>query len=165
MNTKIKYAYRDAANRKTINECVIRGAMTPKQECRIVDCLEDETYFIPFRVGLPETKNKCDSNDPWFEWFGAAPTMREPTLDILAEELVARFEGCRENWQLVKQASGDGAAPYRITIREVRERTVTVWAHNGVEAVKIADEQCEDGKIIFDKDDLVSRECSCKDHN
>lgn len=65
----------------------------------------------------------------------------------------------------MKQASGDGTAPYRIAIREVRERTVTIWAHNGVEAVKIADEQCEDGKIIFDKDDLISRECSCKDHN
>lgn len=90
--------------------------------------------------------------------------MREPTLDISVEELVARFEGCRENWQLVKQISGDGTTPYRITIREVRERTVTVWAHNGVEAVKITDEMCDKGAILFDKDDLLSRECTCKDN-
>lgn len=80
MNTRIHYLYRDADNYKVQNECVILGEMTEEQEQRIIACLDEEEYFVPSRVGMPERKfnTETDSDHPWFEWERIEETGRNP---------------------------------------------------------------------------------------
>ena len=85
MNTRIHYLYRDADNYKVQNECVILGEMTEEQEQRIIACLDEEEYFVPSRVGMPERKfdTETDSDHPWFEWERIEETGQKPTLEIV----------------------------------------------------------------------------------
>lgn len=119
MNTKINYLYRDADNYKVRNECIIRGEMTEEQEKRIIGSLDEETYFVPACVGMPEEKfgSETEADHPWFEWCGTEPTKRKPTLDIDAEELTVRFEKSGNGWQEVRTAPNDGRLPYCVTIQ------------------------------------------------
>lgn len=61
-------------------------------------------YFIPGQVGLPE--HRFDPYDPqadhcWFELAADSfsETIEPPTIALAADELVSRFEGCRNNWE------------------------------------------------------------------
>mgnify|MGYP002517197612 CR=1 FL=1 len=163
MNTKINYLYRDADNYKVRNECVIRGEMTEEQEKRIIDSLDEETYFIPTCVGMPEEKfgSETEADHPRFEWCGTEPTDRKPTLDIDAEELMVRFEKAGNGWQEVRTAPVDGSIPYCVTIQETFSRTVIVWAHERLEAEEIAQELCNSGDIELGGGDFIDRQCTC----
>lgn len=163
MNTKINYLYRDADNYKVRNECVIRGEMTAEQEKRIIDSLDEETYFVPTCVGMPEEKfgSETEADHPWFEWCGTEPTERKPTLDIDAEELTTRFEKVGNGWQEVRTAPNDRRLPYRVTIQETFSRTVIIWSHERLEAEGIAYELCNSGKIDLDGNDFIDRQCTC----
>lgn len=163
MNTKINYLYRDADNYKVHNECVIRGEMTDEQEMRIIGSLDDELYFVPNCVGMPEEKfgSETEADHPWFEWCGTEPTERKPTLDIDAEELTVRFEKAGNGWQEVRVEPNDGRIPYCVTIQETLSRTVIIWAHDRSEAEENACELCNSGEIDLDGNDFIDRQCTC----
>lgn len=163
MNTRIEYLYRDADNYKVRNECVIRGEMTKEQEKRIIDSLDEETYFVPACVGMPEEKfgSETEADHPWFEWRGIEPTDRKPTLDIDAEELTARFEKAGNGWQEVRTAPNDGKLPYCVTVQETFSRTVIIWAHERLEAEEVAQELCNSGEIDLDGNDFIDRQYIC----
>lgn len=163
MNTRIEYLYRDADNYKVYNECVIQGEMTEEQEQRIIACLDEGEFFVPSRVGMPEKKfdTETEADDPWFEWRGIELTEHEPTLDIGANELVARFEKAENGWMEERKAPNDGRLPYCVTIRETFSRTVIVWAHERIGAETIAQELCNSGEIDLDGNDFIDRKCTC----
>lgn len=163
VNTLVSYLYRDADNYKVNNECVIRGEMTEEQEKRIIESLDEEVYFVPACVGMPEEKfgSETEADHPWFEWCGIEPTSRKPTLDIDAEELTARFEKAGNGWHEVRTAPNDGRIPYCVTIQETMSRTVIVWAHERIEAETIAQDLCNAGYIELDCNDFVDRQCTC----
>lgn len=102
-NTRIEYLYRDASNYKQRNECVIRGIVNETGVDAIIASLDDGEYFIPQAVGLPETRFPTWSEDDhsYFELDKASftPTDAEPTVDIDAETLVARFKAAAGHWQ------------------------------------------------------------------
>ena len=55
MNTKISYLYRDASNYKVGNTAVVAGEISEKDQKYIFGhCLDDDEWFIPHKVGLPE---------------------------------------------------------------------------------------------------------------
>lgn len=163
MNTKINYQYWDGANYKVSNVCIIRGEMTEEQKERIVACLEEEEYFIPSLVGMPERKFDTETEDdhPWFEWCGIEQTDTKPTLDITAEELAARFEEAVYGWQKMQERPDDGLAPYCVTIQETLQRTVIVWAADRLDAEETAQNLCNDGVINLDDNDFTDRQCTC----
>lgn len=99
-NTRICYLYRDAGNNKVFNECVVKGTFTAAQAEDILDHLESGEYFIPYKVGLPEVKHTDNGyaydEEEDLDWFeltreGFVQTEDAPTVDITAQELVARF--------------------------------------------------------------------------
>lgn len=104
MNTKILYLYRDAANYKVHNECVVKGTLTNAQKQSILDSLDAGEYFIPSLVGMPE--RKFDEYDDemdhvWFELSedGFEETDEVPTINISAEELAEAFCACKDRWE------------------------------------------------------------------
>ena len=163
MNTRIHYLYRDADNYKVQNECVILGEMTEEQEQRIIACLDEEEYFVPSRVGMPERKfdTETDSDHPWFEWERIEETGQKPTLEITAEELVKRFEEASKGWESVRTAPESGKLPYCVTVQETLSRTVIVWAAERIDAEVTAQELCNAGDIELGSKDFVDRECTC----
>lgn len=163
MNTRINYLYRDADNYKVRNECIIRGELTEEQEKRIIGSLDEETYFVPACVGMPEEKfgSETEADHPWFEWCGTEPTERKPTLDIDAEELTVRFEKAGNGWQEVRAAPNDARTPYCVTIKETLSRTVIIWAHDRSEAEENAYDLCNFGEIDLDGKDFLDRQCTC----
>jgi len=163
MNTRIHYLYRDADNYKVQNECVILGEMTGEQEQRIIACLDEEEYFVPSRVGMPERKfdTETDSDHPWFEWERIEETGQKPTLEITAEELVKRFEEASKGWESVRTAPESGKLPYCVTVQETLSRTVIVWAAERIDAEVTAQELCNAGDIELGSKDFVDRECTC----
>lgn len=94
MNTSIEYLYRDASNYKVFQSAVVKGAITEEQEDRILQSLNEETYFIPHLVGLPEKRFETWTNDDheWFEFEGVELTEADATVDITIDELVTGFE-------------------------------------------------------------------------
>lgn len=163
MNTRIHYLYRDADNYKVQNECVILGEMTGEQEQRIIACLDEEEYFVPSRVGMPERKfdTETDSDHPWFEWERIEETGQKSTLEITAEELVKRFEEASKGWESVRTAPESGKLPYCVTVQETLSRTVIVWAAERIDAEVTAQELCNAGDIELGSKDFVDRECTC----
>lgn len=163
MNTRISYLYRDADNYKEYNECIIRGTMTEDQKARIIACLEEEVYFIPSRVGMPEVKfeNETEADHPWFEWMDTELTDLKATLDITVDDLVARFEKMKNGWETVRKAPTDETFPYCVTISETLSRSVIVWARGRGAAEVLAQELCNAGNIRLDDIDFVWRQCTC----
>ena len=103
-NTKINYLYRDADNNMRHNEFIINGILTSTQKAAILDCLDDGSYFIPSLVGMPEIKFD-EADDPaidhqWFELQadGFEITAERSTTLFTADELVAAFQKCKNNW-------------------------------------------------------------------
>jgi hypothetical protein len=101
-NAVIEYLYRDAANYTKVNQCIISGVVTADMERIIWGCLDEDVYFIPSQVGLPEErKGTIDPNldHCWFEWGGVfALTNEAPTVDITAEKLVQNFQARKGKW-------------------------------------------------------------------
>ncbi len=102
-NMKISYLYRDADNYKVYNECIIPGTLTKTQQETILNCLDEETYFIPNLVGLPEKRFEVFDpavDHPWFELDEDSfeETTAQPNVFVTADELVASFCRCKGCW-------------------------------------------------------------------
>lgn len=102
VNTRIEYLYRDAANWKQHNECVVAGRVTEEQKKAILDSLLDGTDFVPHKVGMPETRF-ARTNDDDVETFELYPdnftyTAAEPDIDPDITELTALFESMAGKW-------------------------------------------------------------------
>lgn len=100
-NTLITYLYRDACNYKVHNEAVVKGLMTPEQEQRIWETLQDGEYFIPHLVGLPEERFATETEDdhPYFEYRSLSPTNAPASCDMDVEGLVKAFEKYALSWE------------------------------------------------------------------
>lgn len=109
MNTRISYLYRDAANYKVHNACVIRGEVTEEQIAVIANSLMDREYFKPSMVGLPETTfvdlgYRAYDDDPDFFELGSngdlSGSFEETDLpfdvDMTGQELAERFVAAQE---------------------------------------------------------------------
>lgn len=103
MNTKIEYMYRDANNYKVLNTCVVYGEISERQKDAIINSLDEEKYFIPSKVGLPE-KGFSDYipevDHKWFELYKDSfeDTELPATVNITVEELVDNFFRWIERW-------------------------------------------------------------------
>ena len=67
---KMQYQYRDGANYKQWNTVYTKGFLSDSQINEIIDCLDNNEYFIPSMIELPE--NRFSEYDPeldhiWFE--------------------------------------------------------------------------------------------------
>ena len=107
MNTRINYLYRDADNYKMQNSCVISGTITLEQIAAIMDTLEDDEYFIPHMVGLPEQKFDTydpQSDHPYFELGPESfePTKARATVELTVAELVAAFAALKGKWHCIE---------------------------------------------------------------
>lgn len=85
------------------NEAVVKGLMTPEQEQRILNSLQDGEYFIPHLVGLPEERFATETEDdhPYFEYQSVSHTDAPSSCDMDVEELVKAFEKYIETWEEV----------------------------------------------------------------
>lgn len=114
-NTRIEYLYRDASNWKQGNDCVVKGEIDESGIDAIMASLDEGEYFIPHAVGMPETRFPTWNEDDhaYFELdkAGFAPTDAEPTVDIDAETLVARFKAAAGHWRDFENGE---AGPVRI---------------------------------------------------
>lgn len=106
MNTKIEYLYRDGSNYKKWQTVIVSGALTKEQVKTILDCRNEELYFIPSQVGLPESRfddSPTDDDHAWFELYDWSfeETDLEPTpgLPLTAEDLAKRFSAAKGNWK------------------------------------------------------------------
>lgn len=92
-NTRFSYLYRDASNYKQANAVVVRGAFQGSDEEAIVASLNDEEYFIPRQIGLPEERfdNLSEHDHCWFEYVELCLTDAKPTIDLSIAQLVERF--------------------------------------------------------------------------
>lgn len=101
-NTKISYLYRDANNYKKQNVVILNGCITPEQIDTIVSCLQDEEYFIPQQVGLPEERFDDITLDDhaWFELGKESfePTDKAATENLSISELMGNFISAKDNW-------------------------------------------------------------------
>lgn len=107
MNTKISYIYRDAHNYKVGNTAVVAGEISDEDQDYIFGhCLDDDEWFIPHKVGLPEKtfvdlgyKYDADADHPYFELESMELTDEQPTVSVTAEQLVERFKTFSDrNW-------------------------------------------------------------------
>lgn len=118
-NTRIEYLYRDGANWKQHNECVVAGVIDKTNVDDIVASLDEGTYFIPRAVGLPETRfptwNEDDHSYFELDAAGFSPTNEEPTVDVDAETLVARFKAAAGHWKDF-ESNGPGMTPGPVEI-------------------------------------------------
>ena len=107
MNTKISYLYRDAANNKQYNECIVTGEISKEQIDTIIKCCMDMEYFIPRQVEMPEKRfEKIDyqADHCWFEItkedFELTDCPANVDLDI--ETLIINFQKAKDNWDDVR---------------------------------------------------------------
>ena len=91
MNTRLEYMYRDGENYKQHGDVVVRGELTLAE---LKPHFHDYEFFIPSEVGLEDLQNTpylaCDH--VWHELHVAEPTDEAPTVNISAQELLARFK-------------------------------------------------------------------------
>ena len=100
MNTKIEYLYRDAHNYKVGNTAVVAGEISEEDRQYIFEhCLDDDEWFIPHKVGLPEKtfvdlgyKYDAEADHPYFELESIEATEDQPTVSVTAEQLAERFK-------------------------------------------------------------------------
>ncbi len=99
MNTRIIYLYRDASNYKQLKEIVVEGTITIDD---ISDCLSEGEFFIPFDVGLEELQTRfgevdMDVDHIWHEMDVLTPTIKAPTIEVTAVQLMKLFLKAKEN--------------------------------------------------------------------
>ena len=96
-NTRINYLYRDADNWKTRESVVVSGQVQFKD---IKLYLREKEYFIPEQVGLDSLNGYDVINDhSWHEILAVEPTDDKPTIELTAEELIAKFKQAHnEGW-------------------------------------------------------------------
>ena len=99
MNTQIAYLYQKANGARTLTSEVVSGELSYKEQERIFKrCLQDDGYFIPGKVGLPEKDwaslgyDKYTKPEHIFcELDGFDTTDEEPTIPLTAKQLLNRF--------------------------------------------------------------------------
>lgn len=108
MNTKISFTYRDAANYKIQNSCVLAGEINSNMIAMILDACEDGERFIPEAVGLPHATFEDigysyhdDLDHPWFELgkYNFELTFDPPSVDLTLPRLVANFVVHKNHWE------------------------------------------------------------------
>lgn len=91
MNTRFEYMYRDGHNYKQYNEVVIQGEFTLDE---LRPHLYEGEFFMPSEVGLEDLQEypyrNCDHI--WHQLVSAELTEDVPTVEVRADELVARFQ-------------------------------------------------------------------------
>ena len=98
-NTIIRYLYRDASNYKVYNQVIIPGSLSDTQKQRIWSSLQEDEYFIPQLLGLPEECYRGTEDDhPYFELQSIEDTKEQPTINTNGEELVKKFEKYKDLW-------------------------------------------------------------------
>lgn len=105
LNSVINYLYRDAANYKIHNRCVINGLLSKEQQETILSCLDDGEFFLPQLVGMPEKRfDEWDEEDDhlFFEMDAGAFETTDKACDIQTtpDELTARFQARKDNWNV-----------------------------------------------------------------
>jgi len=98
MNARFSYLYRDGCNYKKYHEVIVAGLLEVEQ---IQPYLKDETFFVPSEVGFVDLQESVFSVDDhiWHEIDSILPTNDEPTVDIHAVSLIAKFrEAHQNNW-------------------------------------------------------------------
>ena len=103
-NTSFTYLYRDAANYKKQNSCIVKGRITEKQLSDILASLDDGEFFVPSKVGLPEKRFETwDENDDhiFFELDcdGIEITEAKPTIDTDIETVAKKFVQNKDKWE------------------------------------------------------------------
>lgn len=104
MNTYIEYLYRDGENNKVQTRIVLPGELTLEE---IKPFLDMGMYFIPYQVGLEDLQGNfqhgaalnADYDHPWHEMETVELTEVLPTVEMTAEELLARFASVEWNAQ------------------------------------------------------------------
>lgn len=96
MNTIIDYMYRDASNWKQFPgaDVVVAGTLTEAEQERLWASLDGE-HFVAGQVGLDALQGQVTPgiDDHGFcELVELRETDASPTLDVTAQELLARFE-------------------------------------------------------------------------
>lgn len=119
-NLKISYFYRDGSNYKTPGyDHVLKGSLSPIERREIEMTCQDEEYFIPEQVGLPDSYAQFaeqgygyeEQDDHVFnELTDLELVNEEPTLEMTAQELLARFREVRANggWDLLAATTSKG---------------------------------------------------------
>lgn len=102
MNTEFTYLYRDASNYKVGKTIVLPGTLTDAQKSAICAKLDQEEYFIPSQVGLPDLQRYWrdvyglpvpnDDHHVWHEIVAIEETDDVPTVILTALELYEAFE-------------------------------------------------------------------------
>lgn len=103
LNTRVSYLYRDASNYKRQNTAIVRGVLSKQEQRAILDSLNEEKYFIPHQVGLPEKRFSTWSEQDDHCWFELAPDFAEicydtPTVNLDCAQLTANFIAAKDNW-------------------------------------------------------------------
>lgn len=99
-NTQFNYLYRDASNYKNYGSIVLRGLVKePGLIERLTKALDEGTYFVPERIGVPPidfvTTGKFPPNNddhPWHEFESWEPTAQKATDQRSPEQFVEQVE-------------------------------------------------------------------------
>lgn len=100
MNTKIVYIYRDGSNYKAGNSFIVNGMISEEQKQLIISSCDDNEYFIPHQVGMPENRFEDinDDDHAWFELRGFELTNDFADSTMTVEELVQAFLNAKDCW-------------------------------------------------------------------
>lgn len=139
MNTKISYLYRDAANYKVRNECIINGELNYEQIRQIIDCCDECEYFMPSQVGLPERKfddYDAEVDHCWFEIneYCFEQTEQPANALLTARQLLENFALCKGNWKDDRQAEFDHA--YETGLSEYLQHDLDAY-EEGLKTIQI----------------------------
>lgn len=103
INTQFSYLYRDGSNYKVWNSCIISGKMKENEYEQIKQCCEEELYFIPAEVGLPEQRfsDVTEDDHPWFELVDYEPTLKKPDVDLSVKQLIHNIQAKKGHWDAI----------------------------------------------------------------
>lgn len=95
MNTRLEYMYRDGENYKQHGEAVVAGMICL---AHLQPYYYEGEFFVPSEVGLADLQEApylaCDH--VWHTMCAAEPTEAEPTAEVTASELLARFRAAAD---------------------------------------------------------------------
>lgn len=103
---RIDYLYRDAANFKQWNTAFTKGYLSEEQINQILSTLDENLYFIPSMVGLPENRISGEPDYEldhiWFELEKTGFSYEKPANQIItcsSAELLDEFKkASNEGW-------------------------------------------------------------------
>lgn len=102
-NTRIEYMYRDASNYKTFMYMIVKGVITDEQIKEIrSSCMDGSCEFIPEQIGWPLIRDWEITEDDHCvcEIDKFVETDDEPTDDLTVEDVIRKFNECKDNWDM-----------------------------------------------------------------